>query len=493
MQYKPTIGLEIHAELNTQTKMFCDCLNDPEEKHPNVNICPVCTGHPGNLPVPNKQAIESVLKVGMALNGDIPQFSKFDRKNYFYPDLPKSYQISQYDLPFIFGGMLQGVRLRRIHLEEDTGSLAHSEDGKSSYVDYNRSSVPLMELVTEPDITSAEQAVLFAKELQLILRYLGVSDADMEKGQMRVEANISIAEVGLRQSGGLSGRTDSNESVLGTKVEVKNINSFKAVQGAIEYELKRQEELIKSGGKVIQETRGWDDAKRSTFSQRIKEEAHDYRYFPEPDIPPLDMSAFDLKKLKLEIPELPHAKRLRFVKEYGLLPEQAELLVINRDGAQFFEETISELAEEEGGANPEAIKLAFNYLTSDLWGQLSEKEISLAECKVDPENFADLIVLIYKKEISSRAAKDILAKMLETGLDPREIMKSENLAQVSDEFSLRPLAEKIVSENPKAVEDFKKGKSNALQFLVGKAMAALKGGGNPTVLQKIFSDVLAGK
>lgn len=481
MQYKPTIGLEIHAELNTQTKMFCDCLNDPKEKHPNVNICPVCSGHPGNLPVPNKQAIESVLKVGMALNGDIPQFSKFDRKNYFYPDLPKSYQISQYDLPFIFGGMLHGVRLRRIHLEEDTASLMHSPDGKSSFVDYNRSSVPLMELVTEPDITSAEQAVLFGKELQLILRYLGVSDADMEKGQMRVEANISLN--------------------MGTKVEVKNIASFKAVQGAIEYELKRQEELIKSGGKVIQETRGWDDANKSTFSQRIKEEAHDYRYFPEPDIPPLDMSAFDLKKLKLEIPELPHAKRVRFAKEYGLLPEQAELLVINREGAQFFEETISELAEEvDSTSSPqagtvmlEATKLAFNYLTSDLWGQLSEKGIALADCKVDPENFADLIMLVHKKEVSSRGAKDILVKMLETGLDPREIMKSENLAQVSDESSLKPLAEKIIFENPKAVEDFKKGKSNALQFLVGKAMAALRGSGNPTVLQKIFKEVLEGK
>lgn len=438
-----------------------------------MNICPVCSGHPGNLPVPNKQAIESVLKVGMALNGDIPQFSKFDRKNYFYPDLPKSYQISQYDLPFIFGGMLHGIRLRRIHLEEDTASLTHSKDGKSSMVDYNRSSVPLMELVTEPDITSAEQAVLFAKELQLILRYLGVSDADMEKGQMRVEANISLN--------------------MGTKVEVKNIASFKAVQGAIDYELKRQEELIKSGGKVIQETRGWDDANKSTFSQRIKEEAHDYRYFPEPDIPPLDMSAFDLKKIKLEIPELPHAKRVRFAKEYGLLPEQAELLVINREGAQFFEESISELAEEEGGANPEAIKLAFNYFTSDLWGQLAEKGIALAECKVDPENFSDLIMLVHKKEISSRGAKDILVKMLETGLDPREIMKSENLTQVSDESSLKPLAEKIVGENPKAVEDFKKGKSNALQFLVGKAMAVLKGSGNPTVLQKIFKEVLAGK
>ncbi len=470
MQYKPTIGLEVHAELKTKTKMFCDCLNDPEEKHPNVNVCPICSGHPGTLPVPNKKAIESVLKVGMALNGDIPQFSKFDRKNYFYPDLPKSYQISQYDLPFVFGGALRGVRLRRIHLEEDTGRLAHSEDGKSSYVDYNRSSVPLMELVTEPDITSAEQAVEFGKELQLILRYLGVSNADMEKGQMRVEANISLN--------------------MGTKVEVKNINSFRAVFGAINYELKRQEEVLTSGGKIIQETRGWDDARNVTVSQRIKEEAHDYRYFPEPDIPPLDLSGFNLKQLKLEIPELPHAKRLRFVKEFGLTPEQAEVLVMDRAMGEFFEETISELAEEDGADISEKTKLAFNYLTSDLRGLLLEREMTLDECKVDPENFADLIILVHKKEVSSRGAKDILVKMLETGLDPREIMRSENLTQVSDESALRPMAERIVSENPKAVEDFRKGKSNALQFLVGKAMAGLKGSGNPTVLQKIFRDVL---
>ncbi|TSC83151.1 MAG: aspartyl-tRNA(Asn)/glutamyl-tRNA (Gln) amidotransferase subunit B [Parcubacteria group bacterium Gr01-1014_19] len=493
MQYKPTIGLEIHAELKTRTKMFCDCLNDPEERHPNANVCPICTGHPGTLPTANRQAIEAVLKVGMALSGEIPQFSKFDRKNYFYPDLPKGYQLSQYDLPLIFGGLLRGVRLRRIHLEEDTGRLVHQTSDKQlttndqssvishkssvSLVDYNRSSVPLMELVTEPDIKNAEQAVEFARELQLILRYLGVSDADMEKGQMRVEANVSV----------------SPDETLGTKVELKNIASFKAAHDAINYEIKRQEEVLSSGKKVIQETRGWDDAHKKTVSQRVKEEAHDYRYFPEPDLPPLDLAGFDLKKLKMEIPELPHIKRQRFAKEYGLTPEQAEILVIERATAQFFEETISELAEEGGVAKPDQIKLAFNYLNSDLRGLLMEKGMKIEECKVDPENFSDLIILVAEKKVSSRAAKDILVKMLETGLDPREIMKSENLSQVSDESSLRPLAEKIVSENPKTVEDFKKGKENALQFLLGKAMASLKGAGNPAVLQKIFRDVLEGR
>ncbi len=467
--------------------MFCDCLNDPEERHPNVNTCPICAGHPGTLPNANRQAIEAILKVGMALSGEIPQFSKFDRKNYFYPDLPKGYQISQYDMPLIFGGLLRGVRLRRIHLEEDTGRLQHSEDGKHSLVDYNRSSVPLMELVTEPDIKNAEQAVEFARELQLILRYLGVSDADMDKGQMRVEANVSV----------------SPDETLGTKVELKNIASFKAAHDAINYEIKRQEEELSGGKKVIQETRGWDDVRKKTVSQRVKEEAHDYRYFPEPDIPPLDLAGFDLKKLKMEIPELPHIKRQRFSKEYGLTPEQAEILVIERSTAQFFEEAISELAEEGGAADPsrqgvaeagpERIKLAFNYLNSDLRGLLMERGLKIQECKVDPENFSDLIVLVAEKKVSSRSAKDILAKMLETGLDPREIMKSENLSQVSDESSLRPLVEKIVSENPKAVEDFKKGKENALQFLVGKSMAALKGAGNPEVLKNILSDVLKSK
>ncbi len=468
MKYQPTIGLEIHAELKTQTKMFCDSLNDPEEKHPNTNVCPICTGHPGTLPTINKQAVQHVLKVGMAINGDIPQFSKFDRKNYFYPDLPKSYQISQYDLPLIFGGSLNSVRIRRIHLEEDTGRLIHSEDGKSSYVDYNRASVPLMELVTEPDIRSAEQAGAFARELQLILRYLGVSDADMEKGQMRVEANISLN--------------------MGTKVEVKNINSFKAVEGAINYEIKRQEEVIESGGKVVQETRGWDDVHNKTVSQRAKENAHEYRYFPEPDLPPLDLMHFDLKQLKLEIPELPLAKRQRFVKQYGLTPEMAELLVLDRRMGEYFEESVSELAEDNNENLPEKTKLLVNYLTSDLAGLMIAKEISWDALKVDPENFADLIQMIAGGKINSRVAKDVLAKMFETGLDPNDIVEEGGLTQVSDVDALRAIVLKIIAENPKAIEDYKKGKEAALQFLVGKSMAALKGRGNPEVLKKVIKE-----
>lgn len=287
IMYKPVIGLEIHTELKTETKMFCGCFNNPEERNPNVNVCPICLAHPGTLPVINKKAVEFVLKLGMAIGARIPEHSKFDRKNYFYPDLPKGYQISQYDQPLVIGGELNGVKITRVHLEEDTGRLLHAEDGKSSLVDFNRAGVPLMELVTEPDIKTGEEAMKFAKELQLIMRYLGISDADMEKGQMRVEANISLAKDGER---------------FGTKVEIKNLNSFRAVGESIDFEIKRQAEVLDKGEKVHQETRGWNEFKGITVSQRSKEEAHDYRYFPEPDLPPLDLKKMDLEKLKLEIP-----------------------------------------------------------------------------------------------------------------------------------------------------------------------------------------------
>lgn len=484
--YIPTIGLEIHAELKTRTKMFCGSKNDPDEKHPNVNVCPVCLGHPGTLPVPNREAIEMVLKVGMALHGDIPATSKFDRKNYFYPDLPKGYQISQYDLPFVFGGILKGVRLRRVHLEEDTGRLIHVTGDKgqaTSLVDFNRAGVPLMELVTEPDIKTADQAVEFAKELQLILRYLGVSDADMEKGQMRVEANVSLRPE-------ISDSKIQSQNELGTKVEVKNINSFKAVHDAIEFEIERQSKLLEGGEKVKQETRGWDDVGRITVSQRSKEDAHDYRYFPEPDIPPFDMGKFDLAALKREIPELPQEKRVRFAKEYGLKPEQIELLVADRGAAGFFEETISELETEDNKNLESEQQLIINYLTSDLRGLMTEEGIQFASLKVTPENFADLIELISHGKISSRSAKDILRRMFETGADPNEILRDQGLEQVSDEAVLREAAEKIIAANPAAVADYKKGKSNALQFLVGKAMAELKGKGNPGVFQKILRKAL---
>ncbi|MEK7114618.1 MAG: Asp-tRNA(Asn)/Glu-tRNA(Gln) amidotransferase subunit GatB, partial [Patescibacteria group bacterium] len=465
----------------TKTKMFCGCLNDFNEKHPNINICPICLAHPGALPTINKKAVESVLKLGLALNSEIPETSKFDRKNYFYPDLPKGYQISQYDKPLTIGGELNGVKITRIHLEEDTARLVHSTQNSKlktqnySLVDFNRAGIPLMELVTEPDIKSGEEAVAFAKELQLILRYLEISDADMEKGQMRVEANISV----------------SKNSEMGTKVEVKNLNSFRTVQDAVDYEIKRQEEILEKEKKVIHETRGWDEFEKKTEHQRLKEESHDYRYFPEPDLPPLDISKyqdFDIEKLKISIPELPAQKRSRFAEEYGLLSNQMEILIEDRGLAKYFEESASELKSELPTTN---YQLLFNYLSSDLKGLINEQKITIKESNITPENFADLMVLIIKNEISSRSAKDILKEMFLTGLDPRRIIEEKGLKQVSDEKVIKKAIQEVVDENPKALEDYKKGKETALQFLIGKAMAKLKGQANPDILRRLFSDYLS--
>jgi aspartyl-tRNA(Asn)/glutamyl-tRNA(Gln) amidotransferase subunit B len=465
--YKTTIGLEIHAELKTESKMFCSCKNDPDEKTPNLNICPICLAHPGVLPTINKKAVESIVKVGLALGGKIGNPSKFDRKNYFYPDLPKGYQISQYDEPFVVGGSLNGVKLTRIHLEEDTARLLHG-DGKSSYVDYNRAGLPLMELVTDPDIKSADEAYDFAKELQLILRYLGVSDADMEKGQMRVEPNISVS------------KTDK----LGDKVELKNINSFSAVKNAITYEVDRQIKALDAGEKIKQETRGWDDVKVETFSQRTKENAHDYRYLPEPDLPPVEISADILESLKIEIPELPSEKRKRFVSEYGLSDVQASTLAADRYLAAYFEEANSEKEK----ATPQLI---FNYLTSDLLSLVNFEGLGITESKINPTHLASLVDLVESGTLNSRKAKDLLKKMWDTGLSTEEILSQEDITQIGDEEVLMETILRIIEINPKAVEDYKKGKEVSLKFLIGKAMAELKGRGNPELLKKLFLECLS--
>ncbi|MDP3999772.1 MAG: Asp-tRNA(Asn)/Glu-tRNA(Gln) amidotransferase subunit GatB [bacterium] len=480
-KYIPTIGLEVHAELRTKTKMFCDCPNNSDEIHPNTNVCPICLGHPGTLPTINKKAVEMVIKLGFALGSEISPNFKFDRKNYFYPDLPKGYQISQFDQPIVKGGQLSGVKINRVHLEEDAAKLLHAPDGRSSLVDFNRGGVPLMELVTEPDIHGIKEASAFVRELQSILRYLEISDADLEKGQMRVDAIISLT---------YDQRPTTNDQ-LGTKVEIKNLNSFRAIEEALNYEIERQSQALDSGSEIAQETRGWNDIKKITTSQRSKEQAHDYRYFPEPDLPPLTSDAFDLKAIKLSVPELPAEKRERFQKQYGLQDIQAALLVEERLMAQFFEETVSELEEEnDKTASPEQVKLVFNYLTSDLRGLMAELEAGFRDMKITAENFADLIKLIASGGISSRVAKDVLRKMMETGLDPREIVKQEGLEQVSGGEELELMVKKIVEENPNAVADYKKGKTNALQFLVGKAMGALRGRGHPEVLRKLFEEEL---
>lgn len=481
--YIPVIGLEIHAELKTKSKMFCSCANVPLEQVPNKHICPVCMGHPGTLPVANRTAIEHMIKIGMAVGGEIPALSKFDRKNYFYPDIPKGYQISQYDIPLVFGGMLKGVALTRVHLEEDTASSMHQKDASGtdvSLIDYNRAGVPLMELVTEPCIREVKQIGEFGRELQLLLRYLGASDADMEKGQMRVEVNISL------------GTIVDGELKFGTKVEVKNIASFNMAERAAEYEIKRQREILESGGKVEQETRGWNDPQQKTVSQRKKESSHDYRYFPEPDIPPIDLAQFDFKALKAQLPELPQAKRNRFIKEFSLTPDQAEVLVFDRPLADYFEAVVSELQSEGGaGEGGKAVALTINYLISDLKGLLVSASVAdPAASKVTAENFADLIVLLASEKINSRVAKDVLKAMFEKGGDPNVIIKESGLEQVSDEGALIPIAQQLIAANPGPAADFKKGKEAALQFFIGRAMGQLKGKGNPTVLQKIFRELL---
>ncbi len=476
--YIPVIGLEIHAELKTQTKMFCGCKNDPLETRPNTNVCPVCMGHPGTLPVANRAAIEYMIKIGMAVGGEIPATSKFDRKHYFYPDLPKGYQISQYDVPFVFGGMLKGVKITRVHLEEDAASNTHAEGG--TLVDYNRAGSALMELVTEPDIREVKQIGEFGRELQLLLRYLGASDADMEQGQMRVEVNLSL------------GTIVDGELKFGTKVEVKNIASFNMAERAAEYEIKRQREILEAGGKIDQETRGWNDPQQKTVSQRKKEGSADYRYFPEPDIPPIDLSLFDLKALKAQLPELPQQKRVRFAKEFGLGADQIEVLVFDRPVAAYFEAVASELQHERTNTDlPKRLQLAVNYLISDLKGlMISAGSEDPAATKVTAENFADLIMLVADEKIGSRVAKDVLKKMFENGGDPNVIIKEAGLEQISDEASLIPVAQQLIAANPGPAADYKNGKEAALQFFIGRAMGQLKGKGNPAVLQKIFKELL---
>ncbi|MBI2053919.1 MAG: Asp-tRNA(Asn)/Glu-tRNA(Gln) amidotransferase subunit GatB [Candidatus Staskawiczbacteria bacterium] len=489
MSYKTTVGLEVHVELNTKSKMFCSCVNNPDEKRPNYNICPVCMGHPGTLPVANEEAIRKVIKTGLALNCNVSHDSKFDRKNYFYPDLPKGYQISQYDMPLCDNGFLvienKKIRIRRIHLEEDTGRLLHPEGADYSLVDYNRAGIPLMELVTEPDIESGKEARKFAEELQLILRYLGVADADMEKGQMRVEVNISL----------------SKDNKLGTKVEIKNLNSFKVVEKAIDYEIDRQAETLKAGDKIFQETRGWHDKKEITFSQREKEEAHDYRYFPEPDIPPLHFDEEFIENVKKEIPELPQQKRQRFLNEYGLDEKAVEVFAGNKDLSEYYEKTVSEfeewikeedlkksLSEKE---ERKIYKLACDYLLSDILGLFSGQAFSEAEFKITPENFAEFIKMIYKGQISSKIAKMILVDMFNTGADPSSVVEENKLSQMTDDAEIEKIVKGIILENPKAADDYKAGKQNALQFLAGQVMSATRGTAKPDKVQELLKKILS--
>lgn len=465
--YKVTIGLEVHAELKTRTKMFCDSINDPDEKTPNVNICPVCAAHPGTLPVINKEAVKHVLKIGLAVGGTLASFTEFDRKNYFYPDIPKGYQISQYKYPLVSGGSLLGVPLTRIHLEEDTARSSH-EKGDCSLVDFNRAGIPLMELVTEPVIRSADEASAFARELQLVLRTLGASDANMEKGEMRVEANISV----------------SATETLGTKVEVKNLNSFRAVERAIAHEVVRHSKLLERGERVIQETRGWDEAKQVTFSQRLKEESHDYRYFPDPDLPKLalrEIEEFKEENLRKKIPELPAEKRVRLVREFGVKAETAEMFVRNRNLGTFFEDVAGKISDKKG------FTLAENYITSDLAGMTNE---SGDFGNVTADTFAALMNMILEQKVSSRGAKEILVMLHQQGGNPHTVAEQAGLLQKSDESELKNIISDIIAQNQNIVQEYKKGKTSSLQFLIGQGMKKTHGSANPQIMRKLLEKAL---
>ncbi len=501
MKYIPTIGMEIHVELATKSKMFCGCKNGMGlETEPNKNICPVCTGQPGATPAPNKQAVEFVVKAGLALECQIHEESKFDRKNYFYPDLPKGYQISQYDLPICYDGKIKfrvrkdgeergnnqaktygkTVGIHRIHLEEDTAKLSHGHGGES-LVDFNRSSVPLMELVSEPDITSAKEAKKFCEDLQLVFRYAEISPADMEKGQMRCEANISLHKEG--------------EDILsGTKVELKNINSFRAIEKGIKYEIERQTEMLDNGEEIVQETRGWDENKGETFSQRKKENADDYRYFPDPDLQPFSFSKDYLQTVMNRLPELPRERRLRFQEEYDLLPENIETLIVNKSLGNYFEEVASELTEWlacEGEKIDEKKKtkiyrLTNNYIITNLHKLMTAENVKTKELKITAENFAELIKMIHQGDVNSSAAQTILEEMFKTGGDPSHIADEKDLGQVSDYGELENIVDKILADNPSAVEDFKAGKENSIKFLMGQVMKETKGKANPPIVLELL-------
>src|SRR3989339_1335765 len=461
--YFLTVGLEIHAELSTKTKMFCDSKNDTDESRPNINACPICLGYPGTLPVINFEAVRKVLRLGVAVGGEIADYTEFDRKNYFYPDIPKGYQISQYANPLVKGGELAGVKLTRIHSEEDTAKSTHDKN-KESLLDFNRAGVPLMELVTEPVIKTPEAAANFARELQLLLRYLDISGANMEKGEMRVEANVSVAKVRPLDS-------EFPRSDLGTKVEIKNLNSFKIVERAIKFEMERQIEILEKGDKVVQETRGWDESKEVTFSQRLKESAHDYRYFPEPDLPKLflkEVPELARTVLAKSLPELPWEKRERYKKDFGLKESDIEIYVREPKWGRLLEEVAEKLRNSKAGKFESLITLASNYIIVDL------------KKPIPSHDLVDIIKMISAGEISSRGAKEILKVIESEGGEPHIIAVEKNLIQESDREVLKTLVKEVLEENVAA----------PIQFLVGQAMKKSGSRANPIILQELFLEML---
>ena len=478
MKYEAVIGLEVHTELQTTTKIFCGCKTSFGAK-PNTNVCPVCLGLPGVLPVLNKRVLEFAVRAGLALNCEISRFSKFDRKNYYYPDLPKNFQTSQFDLPICERGHLdievngekKQIRITRAHMEEDAGKLVHHgtsiTDSDYSLVDYNRTGTPLLEIVTEPDMRSAKEAVAYLEKMRAILQYIGISDCRMEEGSLRCDANVSVRPVGQKE--------------LGTKTEIKNINSFKGVEKAIEYEALRQAEILEDGGKIIQETRTWDEKEGVTKSMRTKEEANDYRYFPEPDLAPFTVSEEYIEDIRKTLPELPDERRERYIANFGLSSTDAQYMTNDKDTSDYFEKVVA------AGADPKA---SVNWIMGEFASQLSNAGIEIAKAPVTPENLAKLLALIAKGTISGKIAKKVFAEMWKDGADPEEIVKAQGLVQISDTGALKELVVKVIANNPKAVEDFKAGKKKAVGALVGQIMKETKGKANPKVINELLNDEL---
>jgi len=476
MAYESVIGLECHVELSTATKMFCGCRNGFGAP-PNTNVCPVCLGHPGSLPVPNERAIEFIVRIGLALDCEIAPRSLFHRKNYFYPDMPKNFQISQYDLPICVRGHLdieidghaRRIGITRVHMEEDTGKTTHGSasgrihEADFALVDYNRAGVPLVEVVSEPDIRTPEEAGAYLRELRATLEALGVSDVRMEEGSLRCDANISTRRVG--------------EEGLGVKVEIKNLNSVRSLERALRFEEERQRAALEAGDVLVQETRHWDEDRGATRTLRSKEEAFDYRYFPEPDLPPLEPDPAWVEELRSTLPELPAARRARYERELGLKPEQATLISTSIASTAFFEETL------ELGADPVA---AANWITQDLAGLLNKHRVELAQARVTPAHVAELIRLVADGTISATGAKQVLEEVFETGRPAEAIVEARGLRQVTDASALEAWVDETIAENPGPVEQFRGGKEGILGFLVGQVMKKSGGSANP----KLVNDLL---
>jgi aspartyl-tRNA(Asn)/glutamyl-tRNA(Gln) amidotransferase subunit B len=486
-EYEVVVGIEVHAHVLTKSKMFCSCASQYQDSTANTHVCPVCLGMPGVLPVINRQAVEYTIMAGLALNCTIPERAKFDRKNYPYPDLMKGYQISQYDLPFCTGGWLEidldgesrRIGVTRVHLEEDTARLTHrvNEAGEEySLVDVNRSGVPLMEIVSEPDVRSSEEARLYLTKLQQILRYLGVSRANMEEGNMRCEPNVSLRPVGQPE--------------FGAKVELKNLNSFRAVYQGLEYEVERQRKILDAGEQVIQETRGWREEEGRTVSQRGKEYADDYRYFPEPDLPPLTASSEYVQSLRDRLPELPDAKRRRFMDEYGLSPYEANLLTATRARADYLEQAAAEDRGDDRLLRRRA-KSVSNWMLGDFAHQLNASSIDITEAKVQAGDLRALIVLVEEGTITNTGAKGVFEEMFRTGKAPKDIVEEQGLTQISAADELTGVVEQVIAQNPKPVADFLGGKETALKALVGQVMRETRGRANPALAQQLLREQLS--